>query len=133
MLITHLLFADEMLFCGDSTNQMVHLKWILFLFEALSGLWINLEKTGIIPIGGVNNSVLLAQELGCNVSQLPTTYLGLPLSAKQKAKVVWNAVEEKFCTRWLYGKDSIYCSTYLQQPLNHACIFDVTFKNSEGG
>lgn len=61
MLSTHLLFADETLvFCGDFTNQMVHLKSILLLFEALSGLCINLKKSEIIPIGGVDNSVLLS-------------------------------------------------------------------------
>lgn len=60
MLSSHLLFADEALvFCGDFTNQMVHLKSILILFEALSGLCINLKKSEIIPIGGVD-SVLLS-------------------------------------------------------------------------
>ena len=54
MLVTHLLFADDTLvFCYSSRDQMMYLKWILLLFEALSGMWINLEKSSIVPMGDV--------------------------------------------------------------------------------
>lgn len=65
----------------DSTNQMVNLKWILFLFEALSWMCINLEKSAITLIGEVEDSDTLTQELGCSVSHLPTTYISLPLGS----------------------------------------------------
>ena len=100
MLITHLLFADDTLvFCGASKDQMMYLKWILLLFEALSGLQINLEKSSIIPVGDVENLEMLAQELDCNISTLPTSYLGLPLAVKHKSLAVWDKVEEKFHKR----------------------------------
>lgn len=51
-MITHLLFADDTLvFCGDALEQMVYLKWILPVFEAISGMCVNLEKRAIIQWG----------------------------------------------------------------------------------
>ena len=38
----------------------------LLLFEALSGMRINLEKSLIIPLGDVEDLEIPAQELGCN-------------------------------------------------------------------
>ena len=37
MHITHLLFADDtFVFCRDSSEEMVHLNWIVLWFEAIS-------------------------------------------------------------------------------------------------
>ena len=47
---------------------MMYLKWILLLFETLSGLHINLDNSTIILVGEVENPEVLAQELGCNVN-----------------------------------------------------------------
>ena len=71
----------------------------LLLFEALSGMLINLEKSLIIPVGDVEDPELLAQELGCNINSLPTSYLGLPLGARHKSLAVWDSVEEDFRKR----------------------------------
>ena len=84
--ISHLLYADDtLLFYEADKNQLKFLSWILMWFEAMSGLKINLNKSEIIPIGPVANVEELASELGCKVGSLPTSYLGLPLSAKHKA------------------------------------------------
>ena len=42
-------------------------------FEVLSGLKINLGKSVIFPMGRVENSDILASQLGCGVGSLPTT------------------------------------------------------------
>ena len=61
MLVIYLLFADNTLvFCCASRDQMMYLKWILLMFEALSGMWINLEKSSIIPVGEVEDPETLA-------------------------------------------------------------------------
>ena len=54
-------------------------------FEAMSRLRINLNKSDIIPVGPIANMEELATKLGCGVSSLPTSYLGLPLGAYHKA------------------------------------------------
>ena len=68
-------------------------------FEAISGLRINLRKSEIIPMGKVHNVELLGAELGCGLSSLPTTYLGLPLRAPHKSEGVWDSIEERFRKR----------------------------------
>ena len=69
------------------------------MFEAYSGLKINLSKSEIIPVGRVNNIEMLAGELGCGVGSLPTTYLSLPLRAPHRAMGVWDTIEERFRKR----------------------------------
>nr|CAN69965.1 hypothetical protein VITISV_039410 [Vitis vinifera] len=52
--ITHLLFADDtIVFCEAKKEALLHLSWILFWFEAASGLKINLDKSMVIPVGEV--------------------------------------------------------------------------------
>ena len=50
----------------------------------------------MIPIRDVPNMEELAKILGCKMTTLPTTYLGLPLGAPYKASRVWEEVEERF-------------------------------------
>lgn len=61
-------------------------------FEIL-GLKVNLEQSKLIPIGKVENTKDLANELGCRVGKLLSTYLGLPFGAPFKSVVVWDWVE----------------------------------------
>jgi len=79
MIVSHLLFADDMLlFCEPSVEQFLCL---LLCFEVVSGLKIDLSKFEIVPIGNVGDVEGLASILGCGVASLPIKYLGLPLSA----------------------------------------------------
>ncbi|RVW53601.1 hypothetical protein CK203_069073 [Vitis vinifera] len=66
--VAHLLFADDtIVFCEAKKEYLTNLNWILFWFEAASGLRINLAKSEIIPIGEVEEVDELAVELGCRV------------------------------------------------------------------
>ena len=65
-------------------------------FEAIWGFSVNLDKSQLIPVGKVENVEELAQEFGCKVRVLPSTYLSLPLGASFKFVIVWDDVEEKF-------------------------------------
>ena len=47
--------------------------------------------------------------MGCKTSKLPMKYLGLPLGAKFKSKVIWNPIIEKM-ERRLAGWKRIYLS-----------------------
>ena len=95
ILISHLLFADDMLvFCEESLDWMTYLSWLLMWFEACLGLKINLEKSELIPVGRVHDIEDLTLELGCKVGGLPSWYLGLPLGASFKSVAVWDGVEE---------------------------------------
>ncbi|RVW41080.1 LINE-1 reverse transcriptase-like [Vitis vinifera] len=70
--ISHLFFIDDtIVFCEANKDQVSHLSWILFWFEAASGLRMNLAKSEIIPIGEVEEIQELAAELGCRWGPCP--------------------------------------------------------------
>ncbi|RVW69756.1 hypothetical protein CK203_061849 [Vitis vinifera] len=56
---------------------------------------INLAKSEIFPVGEVEEVDVMTVELGCRVGSLPSSYLGLPLRAPNKALSVWDGVEER--------------------------------------
>ncbi|RVW61481.1 putative ribonuclease H protein [Vitis vinifera] len=94
--VTHLLFADDtIIFCEAKKEALLHLGWVLFWFEAASGLKINLDKSMVIPVGEVDGVLDMAAEIGCRVGQLPTVYLGLPLEAPNRDVSAWDGVEER--------------------------------------
>ena len=58
--VSHLLFADDcMVFCGTDVKSVLNLRIILDLFQQLTGLKINLEKSSMFPIGNVENIHIL--------------------------------------------------------------------------
>ncbi|XP_075083429.1 uncharacterized protein LOC142167168 [Nicotiana tabacum] len=95
--ISHLLYADDtLIFCEADRVQIMYLNLTLQLFEALSGLHINKQKSIIYPVNRVSNIEELAGIIGCSIGSLPTTYLGLPLRTKFKSCDIWNGVVENF-------------------------------------
>ncbi|XP_041002875.1 uncharacterized protein LOC121248468 [Juglans microcarpa x Juglans regia] len=94
--ISHLLFADDtLIFCEADNNQIRVLKALLLCFEAVSGLKVNLDKSKMVPIGGVQRLRQLANTLGCKTASLPMTYLGLPLGSVSRVTPIWDIVIEK--------------------------------------
>ncbi|RVW59937.1 LINE-1 reverse transcriptase-like [Vitis vinifera] len=131
--ISHLLFADDaIIFCEAKKDDMTFLSWILCWFEAASRLRINLAKSEIIPVGEVEEILEMTVELGCKVGKLPSTYLGLPLGAPNKAGSVWDGVEERM--RWKLalwkrqyiskgGRIALIKSTLASMPLYQMSLF----------
>jgi hypothetical protein len=70
---------------------------------------VNLSKSKVIPIGIVGNVQRLASLLGCRVSALPITYLGLPLGARYKSVRIWDDILERM-ERRLEGWKRMYLS-----------------------
>jgi len=100
VLISHLLFADNtLIFCKPDESNLGYFKIILPVFEAMSGLRVNLSRSVIIPIGEVPNVNVLAHFFGCRVDYLPSSHLGLPLGASYKSKAVWESIVERFHKR----------------------------------
>lgn len=92
--ISHL--HNTLIFCEADREQVLYLNLTLLIFEAVSGLHINMLKSVIYPVNEVQNIEEQAGILGCNTGTFPTTYLGLPLGAKYKAEGIWSRVIEKF-------------------------------------
>jgi hypothetical protein len=52
---SHLLFADgTLIFCSAHSSQLRNLRNLFLLFEAASGLKVNLTKSNLIPVGHVD-------------------------------------------------------------------------------
>jgi hypothetical protein len=66
------------------------------LFEAASGLKVNLAKSVLIPVDNVQQVDYLASILRCEVASLPLDYLGLPLGAPNNASHILG---------WYFGED----------------------------
>ena len=89
LLVSHLQFADDtLIMCRPCESDLGYLRCVLLLFEAMSGLRVNLSKSSIIPIGEIPNIHHLASFFDCGVSALPSIYLGLPLGASFKSIAV---------------------------------------------
>jgi len=73
-----------------------YLNLTLMLFEAMSGLHINMSKSIIYPVNEVPNLENLANIMCCSIGSFPTTYLGLPLGASYKSVGAWSGIVEKF-------------------------------------
>jgi hypothetical protein len=58
------------------------------LFEAASGLKVNLAKSNLIPVRNVDQMGRMAGILGYRIASLPVKYLGLPLGASYKSSHV---------------------------------------------
>ena len=96
MLFRSLLFADDtLIFCDANIDHMLILRMVLIWFEAVSSLKVNLGKSELVAVGAVPNMDLLVAVLGCKQGSLPMKYLGLPLGAKFKDKLIWNPIVEK--------------------------------------
>ncbi|WMV41678.1 hypothetical protein MTR67_035063 [Solanum verrucosum] len=100
---------DTLIFCEAMTEQMLILRVIFIIFEAVSGLHINWGKSFIYPINEVAQVESLARVLGGRVGELPTIYLSMPLGGKSKSIGIWNGVIEK-CEKKLTNWKSQYLS-----------------------
>jgi len=76
LLVSHLLFVnDTLIFCRPYESYLGYLRCVLLLFEAMSGLRVNLSKSSLIPIGQIPNIHHSASFFDCGVSALHSTYL----------------------------------------------------------
>ena len=91
-----------------------------------------MAKSEIIPVGEVEEVDVLAVELGCRVGSLPSSFLGLPLGAPNKAISMWDGVEERVRRRlalWKRqyiskgGKITLIKSTMASMPIYQMSLF----------
>lgn len=83
-------------------EQILHIRMLLICFSVVTGLKVNVSKSEMVPIGEVDNVVVLAEILGCKIRLLPMSYLGTPLGASYKSTAIWTPILEKL-DHWLAG------------------------------
>ena len=109
--INCLQYADDtIIFSNASTDQFSILKLILYSFKLLWSLEINFQKSDIIGINlNKEESRMFAKMLGCQVGQLPISYLGIPLHYSSIKMNGW---------RFLLKKIEKKLSSWKQKDLN---------------
>lgn len=82
-------FVNDSLFMLDADPEALKvLRSILLILETVTGLKVNLHKSIMCPIGNVPNLQEFVSLIDCQSSQLPISYLGLPLGAKASSKTI---------------------------------------------
>ncbi|MCI24845.1 RNA-directed DNA polymerase (Reverse transcriptase), partial [Trifolium medium] len=92
--ISHLQFADDTLLMGVKSWANVRaLRAVLVLFELMSGLKVNFNKSMLvgvnIPYSWLNEA---ASALSCKVGKIPFLYLGLPIGGDPRRFSFWEPV-----------------------------------------
>ena len=85
------------LFNSTKWEEVVVLKRILRCFELSYGLKINLAESMMVGVGCLEEQIQpLANKIHCKFGKLPFSYLGLPIIAQLRSKVVWRPIVESF-------------------------------------
>jgi mannosylglycoprotein endo-beta-mannosidase len=83
--LSHLQFADDMLLIGTKSWANVRaLRAILKLFELMSGLKVNFNKSMLVGINIPDSS--------CRVGRVPFLYLSLPIGGDPRRLGFWDSV-----------------------------------------
>jgi hypothetical protein len=95
--IVILQYADDTILClQDNTEKARNIKLLLYIYEQMSGLKTNFDKSDIILVGRDNNlAAIYAEIFNCQVSIFPIKYLGVPVSASKLHISDWVKLEEK--------------------------------------
>ena len=132
-----LLVDDTLVLCDADLGQILFLWLVLFWFEVVSGLNINMDKSELVPVGMVPNIADMVDVLGCKQGSFPMQYLGLPLDANVRDRSVWNPIIEKV-ERRLAGWKRLYLSkggkvTLIKSTLSNLPTYFLSFSYPSRG
>jgi hypothetical protein len=91
-------YADDTILCiSHDSEKALNLKLLLYLFELMSGLKINYQKSEIFLMGGDNNTAEFYSSLfGCQVGTFPMKYLGVPVTFRNLRVSDLDPLDKKF-------------------------------------
>jgi hypothetical protein len=73
---------NTIIFLEHDMEQARNMKLLLYMFEQMLGLKINVNKSEVLLIGGDNGlDVTYAKVFNCNIELFPIRYLEVPISA----------------------------------------------------
>ncbi|WVZ61936.1 LOW QUALITY PROTEIN: hypothetical protein U9M48_011741 [Paspalum notatum var. saurae] len=88
---------DTVIFLDHDLEKARNLKVLLCVFEKLSGLKINFNKSEIFCFGQAKECETAYSELfGCRSGSFPFRYLGLPMHYRKLRNSEWKHLEERF-------------------------------------
>ena len=94
VVVSHLQFADDTLLLGNKSWANVWaLRAALIIFESMSGLKVNFNKSLLVRIN-ISDSWLneATVVLSCKVGKIPFMYLGLPIHGNLRRLTFWDPI-----------------------------------------
>ncbi|KAE8707901.1 hypothetical protein F3Y22_tig00110370pilonHSYRG00013 [Hibiscus syriacus] len=137
--LKHLHFADDLiLFCRDSSTQILNIRRVLRIFSLMTSLHLNLSKSKLFGVN-LDDDVLKewAQSAGCCVGAFPMTYLGLLIGTTRNSELLWEPVLQKFSSKlagWkatslsMAGRLVLVKSVLSSLPIFYLSIFKIPLK-----
>jgi len=99
--LTHLQFVDDTLIIGEkSWLNVCSMRAVLLLFEEVSGLKVNFQKSMLTGVN-ISDSWLTeaASVMNCRRGTIPFVYLGLPIGGDSTKLSFWKPVVDRIVTR----------------------------------
>lgn len=131
--VNMLQYADDTIFLLQDDYESAHnLKFILCLFEQMSGLKINFHKSELFLCGKAKDrEANFADIFTCPVGTLPLKYLGMPIDEKRIRNKHWKNSEDKMEKKCSTGKGRMLPSgskvTLIQSSLTGIPNFMMSF------
>jgi hypothetical protein len=99
--ITHIQYADDtVLMVEGDDDSIIHMKFILYCFEWLSGLKINCSQSEAYVFGMIEEAQeRISRMLNCQLGELPLKYLGIPISDVKSCMTAFCGLTEKVSNR----------------------------------
>jgi hypothetical protein len=137
--VSHLQFADDTLLLGVKSWENVRaLRAVLVLFERMSGLKVNFNKSMLVGVN-ISDSWLheAASALRCKVGKIPFLYLGLPIGGDPRRLGFWEPVLARIRSR-LSGWGSRFLSfggrlVLLKSVLTSLPVYALSFFKAPAG
>ncbi|GAU16239.1 hypothetical protein TSUD_298710 [Trifolium subterraneum] len=137
--VSHLQFADDTLLLGTKCWANVRaLRAALVLFESISGLKVNFNKSMLVGVNIDDSWVrAAANALHCKVGKVPFLYLGLPIGGDPRRLVFWEPVLTRIRNR-LSGWKSRFLSfggrlILLKSVLTSLPVYALSFFKAPSG
>lgn len=81
-------------------ENTINMKWLLYLYEAMSGLKINFSKSEVVMVCQEDAKALMYSNMfNCSVGDWPIKYLGVPVSGSRLHIADWIPLDEKMLKR----------------------------------
>ena len=125
-------YVHHTIICLDhDVDKAVNLKLLLYMFEMMSGLKVNFQKSEILTVGGDENTVKKYAEIfNCEVGSFPLKYLGMPVSYTNLKSSDWEFIVGKYLKRfeaWIGNAASIGGRhTLLDSVVTHISLYHMS-------
>jgi hypothetical protein len=108
-------------------------NYVLYMFEKMSGLKINFDKSEVILIGGDNAlASQFADLFNCQVGLFPMQYLGVPIAPGRLHVIDWARLEDKYAKKmdvWqgsslsMAGRTTLINASFVSSTLYHMSMY----------